>query len=187
MEMTDGDPSMLDADSGADDAESCPQREVISQKERARLYRQQAYQKAKAWRAADPKFKALKEVVKQRRRDLYQQIKTQRKAAESAQKARRSTGLAGAEAAPARGARTEERPEGVRAPPARRVREPARGKQADRVRDALSANASEAKSKRKEELLRRVRLATTQAADLVANDVVSGDQEVLPPCPSERE
>ena len=168
---------MLDTEAGAEEEESSPQREVISLKERARLYRQQAYQKAKAWRAADPKFQALKEVVKQRRRDLYQSLKTQRKAAASAEKSRRSSGLSGSVASPARCAGSEERPDGVRAPPTRRVREPARRKQADRVGDALAANASEAKSKRKEELLRRVRLATTQAADLVANDVISDDEE----------
>jgi hypothetical protein len=66
----------------------------VSQKELARLYRRQAYQRAKAYRAADPKYARLKEVAKLRRRELYQQIKQTRKAAalvdKSANKAARA-------------------------------------------------------------------------------------------------
>jgi hypothetical protein len=74
--------------------DGAPRREVVSQKELARLYRRQAYQRAKAYRAADPKYARLKEVAKLRRRELYQQIKQTRKAAalvdKSANKAARS-------------------------------------------------------------------------------------------------
>jgi hypothetical protein len=59
----------------------------VSQKELARLYRRQAYQRAKAYRAADPKYAQLKEVAKLRRRELYQQIKQTRKAAALVDKA----------------------------------------------------------------------------------------------------
>jgi hypothetical protein len=74
--------------------QGAPRREVVSQRELARLYRRQAYQRAKAYRAADPKYARLKEIAKLRRRELYQQIKQTRKAAalvdKSANKAARS-------------------------------------------------------------------------------------------------
>jgi len=63
---------------------------VISRKELGRQLRRQAYQKAKAYRAKDPKYLALKEAAKLRRRELYQQVKQSRKDATSAEKAKRS-------------------------------------------------------------------------------------------------
>lgn len=65
-------------------------RSVISRKELARELRRQAYQKAKARRAEDPKHLAMKEAAKVRRRELYQQVKEQRKAGEAVEKAARS-------------------------------------------------------------------------------------------------
>jgi hypothetical protein len=65
-------------------------RSVISRKELARELRRQAYQKAKARRAEDPKHLAMKEAAKVRRRELYQQVKERRKAGEAVEKAARS-------------------------------------------------------------------------------------------------
>ena len=65
-------------------------RSVISRKELARELRRQAYQKAKARRAEDPKHLAMKEAAKVRRRELYQQVKERRKAGEAEEKAARS-------------------------------------------------------------------------------------------------
>lgn len=65
-------------------------RSVISRKELARQLRRQAYQKAKARRAEDPKHLAMKEAAKVRRRELYQQVKEQRKAGEAVEKATRA-------------------------------------------------------------------------------------------------
>jgi hypothetical protein len=65
-------------------------RSVISRKELAREMRRQAYQKAKAQRAADPKHLAMKEAAKVRRRELYQQVKEQRKASEAVAKVARA-------------------------------------------------------------------------------------------------
>jgi hypothetical protein len=50
-----------------------------SQKEAARQYRKDAYRKMKEQRAADPKYQAMKEAVKLRRREMYQEIKAKRK------------------------------------------------------------------------------------------------------------
>jgi hypothetical protein len=60
--------------------------EVISRKEHARILRRQAYQRAKQIRATDPKHLAMKEALKQRRRDVYQQVKAKRKAAAAEKK-----------------------------------------------------------------------------------------------------
>jgi hypothetical protein len=65
-------------------------RSVISRKELARELRRQAYQKAKARRAEDPKHLAMKEAAKVRRREVYQQVKERRKAGEAVEKAARS-------------------------------------------------------------------------------------------------
>jgi hypothetical protein len=66
---------------GLSEADDAPTTEVISRKEHARLLRRQAYQRAKQLRAKDPKHLALKEALKQRRREAYQQVKAKRKAA----------------------------------------------------------------------------------------------------------
>ena len=58
-----------------------PNNEKLSIKERARLARRAAYQRAKAWRESDPRFAAMKEAAKQRRRDDYQAAKGRRKEA----------------------------------------------------------------------------------------------------------
>lgn len=65
-------------------------RSVISRKELAREQRRQAYQRAKAQRAEDPKHLAMKEAAKVRRRELYQQVKERRKAGEAVEKAARA-------------------------------------------------------------------------------------------------
>lgn len=62
------------------------QGERPSLKERARQIRRAAYERAKAQRASDPKYLAMKEAGKQQRRAQYQQIKEQRKAAAKAEK-----------------------------------------------------------------------------------------------------
>ena len=62
-------------------------RSVISRKELARQLRQRAYRKAKEQRAKDPRYLAMKETVKQRRREMYQQVKERRKATLSEEKA----------------------------------------------------------------------------------------------------
>jgi chemosensory pili system protein ChpA (sensor histidine kinase/response regulator) len=58
-----------------------------SLKERMREARREAYQRAKAWRAQDPRQIAMKETVKLRRREQYQQVKQRRKELLSAAKA----------------------------------------------------------------------------------------------------
>jgi hypothetical protein len=70
----------------AEPRDEAPTREVISRKEQARLFRRQAYQRAKQLRATDPRHLALKEALKQRRRDAYQAVKAKRKAAAAEQK-----------------------------------------------------------------------------------------------------
>jgi hypothetical protein len=69
--------------------ESVVEREVISRKELARQFRRQAYQRAKAARAIDPKHLAMKEVAKQQRRELYQRVKEQRKSRDAERDAER--------------------------------------------------------------------------------------------------
>jgi hypothetical protein len=66
--------------------QEAPTREVISRKEQARLFRRQAYQRAKQLRATDPRHLALKEALKQRRRAAYQAVKAKRKAVAAEQK-----------------------------------------------------------------------------------------------------
>ncbi len=66
----------------ADDAE----RRVLSRKELAREHRRAVYQRAKQWRASDPRQLALKEAAKQRQRATYQKVKAQRKAKAEAKK-----------------------------------------------------------------------------------------------------
>lgn len=58
----------------------------ISLKERARLLRRQAYERAKAQRAVDPRYLAMKEAAKQQRRAQYQEVKARRKAAAASEK-----------------------------------------------------------------------------------------------------
>jgi hypothetical protein len=64
-------------------------REVISRKELGRQLRRQAYQRAKAARAIDPKHLAMKEAAKQRQRELYRRVKEQRKARDAERDAER--------------------------------------------------------------------------------------------------
>lgn len=61
---------------------------VLKSKEYARLLRKRAYERQKAARAADPKFIAMKEAMKQRRRELYQKEKERRSAARAEEKAK---------------------------------------------------------------------------------------------------
>lgn len=68
-----------------DDADS--KRERPTQKEIARQIRREAYQKAKAYRAADPRYAAMKESMKERRRSAYQRAKAQRKLVATEKKA----------------------------------------------------------------------------------------------------
>jgi hypothetical protein len=58
-----------------------------TRKEIARQIRREAYQKAKAFRAADPRYAAMKESMKERRRSAYQRAKAQRKLAAAEKKA----------------------------------------------------------------------------------------------------
>jgi len=78
-------------DAGNEESSGAAVREVISRKELARQLRRQAYQRAKAARATDPKHLAMKEAAKLRRRELYRQVKEQRKAREAEQDAKRKT------------------------------------------------------------------------------------------------
>jgi hypothetical protein len=52
-----------------------------TRRELARQHRKIAYQRAKAARAADPRYIAMKEAAKQRRREAYKQAKERRKLA----------------------------------------------------------------------------------------------------------
>jgi hypothetical protein len=61
---------------------------ALARKALARQLRSEAYQRAKAQRAKDPKYLAMKETVKLRRREAYAQIKGRRKAVAVEQKAR---------------------------------------------------------------------------------------------------
>jgi hypothetical protein len=69
----------------ADDRE----RRVLSRKELAREQRRAMYQRAKEWRATDPRHLAMKEAAKQQQHAAYQQVKLQRKAVAVAEKAKR--------------------------------------------------------------------------------------------------
>jgi len=77
------------------------ERVVISRRELARELRRKAYRDAKARRDKDPRFLAMKEAAKVRRREQYQLAKEKKKAAAASGQAGRS--------APGRG-KTEERP-----------------------------------------------------------------------------
>jgi|SRR3954465_14001400 hypothetical protein len=70
-----------------DDDEQKPRDPMPSRKERARQMRRAAYERAKEFRATDPKQVAFKEAMKQRRRDANQAAREQRKAATRAAKA----------------------------------------------------------------------------------------------------
>lgn len=59
-----------------------------TREEQARALRRQAYQRAKQLQANDPKRLALKEALKARRRELYQQVKLRRQAQKAEQKRR---------------------------------------------------------------------------------------------------
>jgi hypothetical protein len=60
----------------------------LSRKEYARRMRRAAYLRAKELRAKDPRHLALKEAVKQRRREAYQQARERRKVRSQEEKAR---------------------------------------------------------------------------------------------------
>lgn len=70
---------------------------VISRRELARELRRKAYRDAKARRATDPRFLAMKEAAKQRRRELYQVAKQKKKAAVGSSRAGGSASKPGAE------------------------------------------------------------------------------------------
>ncbi|HVU03030.1 MAG TPA: hypothetical protein VHE30_14820 [Polyangiaceae bacterium] len=61
-------------------------RHTISLKERARLARRAAYQRAKEARAKDPRVLALKEAAKKKRKEIYQELKAKRKAERKVEK-----------------------------------------------------------------------------------------------------
>jgi hypothetical protein len=65
------------------------ERRVLSRKELAREQRRAMYQRAKEWRATDPRHLARKEAAKEQQRAAYQQVKVQRKAVAAAEKAKR--------------------------------------------------------------------------------------------------
>jgi hypothetical protein len=75
-----------------------PERSVLSRKELARELRRQAYRRAKQARAEDPRHLAMKEAVKVRRREQYQQVKVRRKEREAEQKAKDKVSAAAAQA-----------------------------------------------------------------------------------------
>jgi hypothetical protein len=79
-----------DIASESNDDRGTGERVILSRKEHARFLRQQAYRKAKERRAKDPKYLALKEAAKAHRRELYQRVKAQRKAAEADTKGKRT-------------------------------------------------------------------------------------------------
>src|SRR5271156_5718510 len=62
-----------------------------SRKEFARKLRKDAYRVMKERRATDPRYLAMKEAVKLRRREMYQQIKAKRKTAARAEKGKQQT------------------------------------------------------------------------------------------------
>jgi len=66
-----------------------PERRVVSQKALAKEKRQALYQSAKARRATDPRYLAMKEAVKVQRRAVYQKVKERRKATAAGEKAKR--------------------------------------------------------------------------------------------------
>jgi hypothetical protein len=70
-----------------DEQQEAPRDPRLSRKELAKKMRRAAYERAKQFRATDPKQVAFKEAMKQRRRDANQAAKEQRKAAKRAEKA----------------------------------------------------------------------------------------------------
>jgi hypothetical protein len=70
---------------GSDAAET--ESRVVSGRELMRMMRKKAYQRAKALRNADPRYLAMKEAAKQKRREVYQVAKEKRKAETATQKA----------------------------------------------------------------------------------------------------
>ncbi|HEX3595308.1 MAG TPA: hypothetical protein VHU80_09410 [Polyangiaceae bacterium] len=58
------------------------------QRERAKEIRREAYQKAKAARAKDPRYQAMKEAAKVQRREAYKAAKERHKAARAEEKTR---------------------------------------------------------------------------------------------------
>ncbi|HTR52818.1 MAG TPA: hypothetical protein VMJ10_19020 [Kofleriaceae bacterium] len=72
-----------DRNAPASDGEPTPEAPTdpkLSRKDQARQLRRAAYLKAKAQRANDPRLIAIKEAMKQRRREAYQAAKERRKA-----------------------------------------------------------------------------------------------------------
>jgi len=67
-----------------------PKNGVESRREIAKRFRRAAYERAKAQRASDPKYLALKAAAKARRREIYKQVKEQRRAATRALKEKAS-------------------------------------------------------------------------------------------------
>lgn len=161
-------PDVTGAEEQAPLAES-ETRVILSRKELARHYRQQAYQKAKAWRAQDPKHLALKEAAKVRRRELYQQVKARRKAADSQEKVKQATEQA------------EER----QATKKKELRSDRQGELRNRQRELQSELQSALKNKRVIELMQRVRLASEDAS-IVANCVTSEAHSSSGAVPSSR-
>jgi hypothetical protein len=169
-------------------------RSVISQKELARQYRRQAYQRAKAYRAADPKYAQMKEKAKLRKRELYQEIKNRRKLVAAADKVTRAAQQSEERAAAKRerrqglmGALRREGAAAAEEGPARqrafrsREDEPAThalqgGAEPDTdespLVDVQSEVANALKNKRLSELVRRVRLAGEEP-NVIANEACS--------------
>ncbi len=158
-------PDVTGAEEQAPLAES-ETRVILSRKELARHYRQQAYQKAKAWRAQDPKHLALKEAAKVRRRELYQQVKARRKAADSQEKVKQATEQA------------EER----QATKKKELRSDRQGELRNRQRELQSELQSALKNKRVIELMQRVRLASEDAS-IIANSILADSIVADPPLP----
>jgi hypothetical protein len=76
------------SDRGALPSTDDKERRVLSRKELAREQRRAMYQRAKEWRATDPRYLAMKEAAKQQQHAAYQQVKVQRKAVAVAAKAK---------------------------------------------------------------------------------------------------
>jgi hypothetical protein len=187
--------------------ESGSARVILSRKELARHYRQQAYQKAKAWRAQDPKHLALKEAVKVRRREAYQEVKARRKAADSQEKAQRAAKQAeGRQAAKKElGSKLRRELKSARQRPGlidlesaldsesagQSDREVARWNQQSDLQSELQ---SAFKNKRVVELMQRVRLASEDAsivansvfADTVTSDEAYSSSDAVPSSQSRR-
>ena len=81
--------------SGAADSGDSPSSEsakrvdsrVVRGRELARLVRRQAYQRAKEMRAKDPKYLALKQLAKERRREAGKAVREKRKAEQAVERA----------------------------------------------------------------------------------------------------